>query len=480
MEGLKSVSLAPESVPTFHPDEVPKRAAVQVPERKERKKPEQSKEEAEAAIAEFKGILFGNKPVVPGAKKEEVKEEPAKEEAAPEPEPKVEEKPAPAKSKVKVTKRAKRDPINEEEVEAIVAKTTARATAEALRVAEEQKKKTTAAEEHSFLTDADKRRLENLKELESSNDRYVGVTKQFVAYKQKEAHYRDKWAKENPGVDFDPEADEHEDFYAKHSPDIDQDDYTEAVASAKAKKLIEKEREKLSAKHDEMERKITDRELEPVLINRANQALVEMLGGVDEDLAKLFTEKGGAAVAEENPLAFEVLDNLAKPMQKMVYELSKISNPRARYGFDPKNQVHVELDKWVTGKFEEFAEEERDGKPFVQYSEFIRLPALQQRKAWTVAPEDLVEVLVQDFAAEAKAIIADREAKMESYIKRKSGASKATGGEKGAAVEKPAPAAPKHTSPAGQGGGVSQPKLEATATQQKTLGKEIRSLLFND
>lgn len=341
------------------------------------------------------------------------------------------------------------------EVVEAVTQSAVRAATEANRLANENKPAAKEAEEDDTLSEADKRDLEVFKYLEKQNpDRYAGATKKFLKFTKEFDKYRTKWEEENPDKPFDPQAADHDQFYAKHQPPHDPDELEEARLNMKVEARLKEKDKESDERYGKLETKIIEQELAPVIDKRAASAVAAMVNEVDPELAKVLSEKGPDAVSDADPIAFEVLDKSALELRQALAELEKLSHPSGRFKFDPRNQIHGFLDRFASGlensiKDLPVDEQVRDGKIFATQAEMRSIPKAQQGRYWTLGPEDISTALVSETASGAKKIIKVERDRIDKYIKARGlSAAKTTDDAKGADGKGGGSASSKPNSPA--------------------------------
>lgn len=344
-------------------------------------------------------------------------------------EEKVDEK---AEEKPKVTKRAKSGMTPE--LMETVAQTAARAAVAANKAAEP---KTEKVDETADMSESDKRDLEVFQHLEQQKpEAYKGVAKQFVKFTKEFEKYRTKWEEENDGKEFDPESTDHDQFYAKHQPKYDPADLEEAKINMRLEaKLKERERDH-EDRYGKLETRLLEQDLAPVIDKKAGDAVAAMVAEVDSDLAKALSEKGPDAIAESDPIAFEVLDRSAADLRGALAELEKLSHPSGRFKFDKKNPIHDSLDRFAVNleksiKDLPMDEQIRDGKMFATQTELRSIPEKERSRYWVLTPDDIAASLVSETAGGAKKLIEGERARIKKYAEKMGlSASKPTGDEK--------------------------------------------------
>lgn len=188
------------------------------------------------------------------------------------------------------------------------------------RAIEPESPKPKSEEPEAGLTYGERRDLAVIKRLEKS-DAYKGkgLSQKFLESFKKSDEYESKWLADNPGKEFDPEADEHEAFFKSIDVvnKIDEDDWEEAKdalvrdeAKAEAKKELKGEIEPIAKRQkliDEM----------PHINSSRVEAAVTFFTGMGEDFKEVLG-KGGQ-------INFEAIDKLnqAEPLNATVFEAAQ-------------------------------------------------------------------------------------------------------------------------------------------------------------
>lgn len=321
--------------------------------------------------------------------------------------------------KGKFTKKP-RSGITPELVETM-ATTAARAAVEANR-ASAAPDKPTEADPAADLSPADRRDLEVLSYMAKNDDRYKGLDKQFLKFTKEFGAYQADWEKENPDKQFDPEDSEHDTFYAKHEPKYDRADFDEARISMTLDSRMKERERAMEERYGKIESKLLEQELAPVLDRKAGESIHAMVQAVDPEAAKVLVEKGQEALAEQDPMTFEVLDRTASDMRVLVGELEKLSHPSGRFRFDEKNPAHKFLDEFAAGleqsiKRMPFEDQVRDGKMFATQAELSGMPAAQRSRFWTIDNSIITEELVKSMSEGAKKVLTEQRNKLDKYAK---------------------------------------------------------------
>lgn len=367
------------------------------------------------AVADFTSAFLGNdKPEAP--KKPEEKPDKKPEEKKPAPRAK---KPAPAPAAPQ---------ISADEI----AEATARGVATALKKTEPEPEK----EPESSLSDAEKSRVEALKQMEKSNpDKYKGIAKRYEESIAKFDDYATQWEKENKGKKFDEDAEEHKEFKAslEEGLDWDEDDYADARAEIKAKQVLEEYKKESGGKLAEIEEREKQRErlaksapaIEAAKVKNAR----DFMTGIGGEFKGLVDEKGvlnkelGEKLMAEDPVQCQIVLDSADLTEKLVETNFKLFNEIER--FDPKNPIHVSLNNFILGTeqrlLQQPAEYQLDGygRKFVASAEYAKLPEPQRKRVWTLTQPDIESLLVKAMLKQAKAKVQEEQKKFEMLVKAK-------------------------------------------------------------
>lgn len=391
---------------------------------------------------------FGLTPITPPKPPEKKEDEKAKEEAQPAPEAK--EKPAkestPTKEekaeKPKKTKAPDRIiPASEllgdqDESDAITKAATAAATAAVKAMApQKQESREAAPEIPEDLQD----QLEVLKELETE-DRFKGITKQAIEFKRKgglEDEYTRRWKKENPGKEYDPDDQEHEDFYQENDPTARHDDIDRAIKRAE-KRILKREavdevRKEIEPQIREQANERRRQEMEPWIQKEADQSVYLAAAAISEDLRNTLVEKGGRAVAELDPIAAEVLDDVLPKYLPIQEEAVRMFNnlTTIKPGNLSNAQAQViatinELQDVILSDQQHQVRQVRTprgviNQRFVPMAQYHKLSDEEKERAWTVGGGDVVGYIRSKQNQEVKSKYDSRVKVAESWFGKKSG-----------------------------------------------------------
>lgn len=361
----------------------------------------------------------------PADEKKPAPAEQSKEEAKPaekpkEEAPKAEEKPAEQQDPPKEEKKPKTKApkvIRAEELldeDAITKAATAAATA-AVKATQKQEEPPAEPE----LPRSVQRKMDIFKELET-DPRFKGITKQVVEFKKAggtEDQYKAQWLKDNPGKKFDPNDDDHTDWYADNDPTAKHDDIDEAVEEAQAR-LLEKRSDERATKI--VEERLSKREQEerrrqaaPLADQAAQESVMEAIEALDPKLVEVVQKSGEKGLADEDPIAYNILSSVAGTFAPLISETVRIAEGLTAP--DDRNPLHATLNR-VAGEIENSILEldpaervkvfnvggQRVQKRFATMEDFQNMPSEKRARYWTVGKDEILYKLKADQKAIAK------------------------------------------------------------------------------
>lgn len=360
------------------------------------------------------------------------------------------EKPAePEKKPVKKTKVPDKiipasELLGEPNEDAVTKAATAAATAAVKAMAPKEEK---AKEEQVVELPKDiQKQLDAFKELESREE-YKGITKQVVDFKKKggvEDQYIRQWKKANPGKPYEPEDDDHTEFYEENDPTTKFESLADDLESAK-EALIERRVEqrvesRLKPKIDEQRDEARRKELEPKIAQTRDSAIFSAVEAISPELAKTLLEKGGEAVGDEDPMAFQVVEDVVPKYLPVIEEAARLFSGVSAVAKNGPNQEQSrvieslnELNDYIAAQDQSVrvrALQTNRGtvyQRFVPFGEFHQLPPEQQAKSWTVTGDDVIAWIQAKQNNEIKA----------RYDRLTTAASKRFGGKPGQDAAKP-------------------------------------------
>lgn len=301
--------------------------------------PAPTAQELEKQREEFTSSMFGPKP----------EPEPEKPEAPAEEKP-VEDKPVEAKVETPPPAAPTPDPDDEEEDEEV---SVVPATPTPVDDLVEAKPETPAADLN--LTPGERRKIEAIRHLEATSPEYKGLAEKTLKFWKDEEAYEAAWKKDpaNKGRRFNPDDDEHQDFY-DGEPEVDSDDLEEARVDLKVQAKMAEAEERMAKRRDPEIEEIKAREqmraAKPKIKDAAAAALVSVFNAVPEfaaaikEGAKGLTDEKEAALEAKYPVLYDVVATEADRAFLISAEIAKFKAlPNYRLDEGMRREVRGEI-----------------------------------------------------------------------------------------------------------------------------------------
>jgi hypothetical protein len=448
----------------------------------------------------------------PNAKKEEKKDDKAKEPAKEEKATTEKKETAKAEEK-KPEKAAKESPTDggegkqvekEEKPKLETAKKEAPApsvdyeklaTSVATATAKAIKESTPAKEEKNAdddVPEARRRDLSALEYLEANNPRYKGKKAEYVKFAKAEADYISKWEKDNPGRKFDADDEDHSAFYDRHEPEIHprdlEDARVELAADRRAKALFEKEsgstRKELEEIKLQRDLERSDREV-PMFVAR-NIALVSHAMG--EDVAKAMSElKADETLEEKDPAAHAALVSILPDLHEQTKAAAHLFGTEGR-AYNAKNPAHqavaresTELEKLLLAQPESKLTD-KQGRKYAKLDDWANMTPEQKANHWTINGDLMAAHLANRAAEKAETLYKTEREKAEKLAKAygyvKAGASDTAQDKNSAEHEESEPENGKLRSPSTSSKTIIQPGVTTSPKTAKTGGDRMLDRMY--
>tara|TARA_R100000152_G_scaffold3852_1_gene1343 strand:+ start:3375 stop:4832 length:1458 start_codon:yes stop_codon:yes gene_type:complete len=414
--GVQMVSAADLGKPLI--DQVQEQASQEEPEQQqEETPPEEPKEEIKDAASSLMERLGYKKPS---------EEPPAEPEPEPEPvEEKVEEEPV-AEEK---PKRKRGRPRKDESITANEIKDIIRETASSVAAANSPKDTPQQVTSYDEIEALNKDDLEIFASLEEKDPKYAGIRDKYKKYLGSLSGYKEAWAKDNPGLTFNPNDAEHEDWVNSNMPEFDDRDFDDARIETRAKRLIKDQEQKYMSELDSVRSEVAEANMKTELQDGANNSIAEVVSNIDESYLKMIQENGGEALEEADPIAHHVLNDTLSRSENMLYELEKLSHPSRKFKLNAANETHKELLQFAMGKEKEIAalspsDQIHEGKRFATTEQYAKMSDAQRQNHWRLEPSHIKTMYVSQISQEAKNRIQSERERFERYISKKSSGTK--------------------------------------------------------
>ena len=261
------------------------------------------------------------------------------------------------------------------------------------------------------LTPAERRQFEVYQELESwKPDQYKGVTSKYLKSLTETQDYVKTWSKENPGTKFNPNDEQHNEFFERVEPPVDEDDWDDAKANLRARAISEQAVKPLNEKLHQMEQDRAKAMLEPFVEQKTLEGVKMFLNEFDPELAAEIVKPDGLkALTEKDPITVGILNHAATTVGSLAAEIVRLHDPNAGIQFDPRNPAHKEIADFILSQEDRISklpanDRMRDGKRFIGRLAYRNLPPDDKPAYWFLDQDDITYLLAQKYALGAKKI----------------------------------------------------------------------------
>ena len=375
---------------------------------------------------------------------------------------------------VKETRRREVAPSMED-----MAKLAGQAAAEAIKQSNKETYEEVSNDVSSTLDDDDQSTYEVFAEMEKSNpDKYKGAKEKFASFVEASKEYQRQWSEDNPHEAFDPDSEDHVEFYKNNEPKYSQSDFKKAEKKVDMAPLLSEVEKKYQERIDELEHKIHRKnESEPKARESASDAVKEMVKAVSPEMEKIMSEKGLEEAEKSDPLIFDKVSQAADSLSVMVYELEQNQTETGLFAPNAKNQNHTVINQFLSDK-EAYVKslppqsQNWNGRRFATNSEFKRMSNADKSKHWTIDANLAKAELVKEITATVNSQVEQSKQMLERYGAAPAGKktqSRSTGKTK--TTNKP-------MSPESSATSASSPNLTTGTEEISTPEKELADMLW--
>jgi hypothetical protein len=285
-------------------------------------------------------------------------------------------------------------------------------------------------DEFEELPEKERRKIPVLQQLEVMDpNRYKGLAKAYAENLKAVVKYQEKWEQENPDKEFDPEAEEHNAFFAKHVVDWDDDDYINATVELRTKKIEEQVQAKSSERLSAIEKREQAREFEPRALMESKRSARLVFNALDDPQFKDLVAENGAInqaqaqkIVAEDPMAADIIFPEVVRIEQLCAESFRLHNGIA--DFDRNNHDHVYLANFAAAQEAEIQslpkpqQLDEKGRKFATAADYHRMTPEQQAKHYRLSAQDLNNLLAADLGAKAKAKLVGERTRLEQMAKK--------------------------------------------------------------
>ena len=336
----------------------------------------------------------------------------------------------------------------------------------------------------STLTSREKHELEVAKYMARTDPASHGnAPKIYLANVKQAEDYGQRWLAQNPGKAYDPDDEEHSDFFDGLKEPYSDYEFEQARAEAAAERVAARTSAKTEKRIQEVEQDAAHTDLRRASEDTVTAAFGILVKDVDESALTDLNKGGWNALAERDPILAPVLAAAVEEMQPMIHTIVEIDDPKGRIKLDLENPRHAEWGRFLIQKEAQMAGETDDhGRQFATRHQYGQMSAAQRAQHWYLTPEHLIQSYIEDTKEKVVARVKSERDRLEKTARalgyQKSGVTPAASSSAPASPPAAAPAASKPVSPSSGGGSKTDQPATASAGSTDRALKKTSEVLF--
>jgi hypothetical protein len=229
----------------------------------------------------------------------------------------------------------------------------------------------------------------------------------FLANLEKSDKYAQAWEARNPGKPFDPEDDEHNEFFASikqpYTPQELRRAEASMVARAETERVAATRDEKTSAELKEIKSENARLKLAPKVNSTMAQAIGFMANQMGDDIVSILNSGGAQKLQEVDPEADSAIREAIGDVSPLIQAIVEIEESGGTVEYDKKNPAHRRYFEILAAKEEEYAGavDER-GRSCVSRAEYAQMSPAQRAQHYFLTPENIIAEVVSEQAQKTK------------------------------------------------------------------------------
>ena len=270
------------------------------------------------------------------------------------------------------------------------------------------------------LSGREKHELDVAKYMAKNNpDQHRDAPKIYLANVKSAEEYRQRWLNQNPGKAYDPDDDEHSDFFDSLKEPYSDYEFEQARAEAAAERVASRREAKTEKRIQEVEQDAAHTDLRRVTESTMTGAFGLLVGEVDKAALTDLNKGGWEALAERDPILAPVLAAAVGEMEPMIRTIVEIDDPKGRIKLDVDgNPQHAAWGHFLIQKESELTgETDADGRVFATRDQFRRMSAAQQQRHWYLTTDHLLQAYVEETKEKVSSRVKSERARIEKAAK---------------------------------------------------------------
>lgn len=249
--------------------------------------------------------------------------------------------------------------------------------------------------------------------MEKMYPKQKGISDRYRNALKRQQEYESAWQRDHPAEQFDPDADEHNEFFEKNAVDYDDKAYFNAAAKLMADESTKDIREEVKSNRAEIERERRLKEAEPTLQREEKKAGEQFFAALGDDDFSGIVTNGTVdtakvnALFESNPAKAEIVFGAAAAVETVARAASALFSGLET--FNEKRSEHiavndaaVQIEDWMLRAAHPEDQLDQDGRQFAPIATFQKMTKAQQARHWTVDAQAIHQVVAYNHAEMAK------------------------------------------------------------------------------
>lgn len=252
---------------------------------------------------------------------------------------------------------------------------------------------------------------------------YGDIRKKLAKYAKAEDDYRTKWEDDHQGEEFDPDSDEHNEFYERIKPEFDQRDFDQAKESLIEQRVAARAEERV---RQEMQREFEQREragqVRPEIEREMVGLMGQMLTEADPDNAELAKDWASIqSLDEKNPLLADVMVQVHNDVRPVLEATVRLF--RGIDKADDQNPVHQRVFGLITeaeqqvGRLPLKDRYDDEGRLFATQEAYQKMSQTERQRHWYVGENELSALVKGRAVSQTKALYERERQRLERYTK---------------------------------------------------------------
>lgn len=339
------------------------------------------------------------------------------------------------------------------------------------------------------LKPEDRHEYEVAKSMAETNPKFKDAPRLILDHVKKSESYADRWLVQNPGRQFDPDDEEHNDFYDGLQKPWSDHEFRTAEIEMAAERVAAKRTSAQENRLRELEKDNARVELGGI-VQRTFEAAAGHMATELKVVDRLKAAGDFDKFRDEDPITADAMASALGPIQPLIEAIVQIDDPKGRFPIDERNPAHQAWIQLLTEKEAQYAGvESQDGKMFATRIAFREMNPAQRARHWYLTPDHLVSEVVQEAVATASERLKTEKEKQKKialslgYVlapEQAAAAARAaaTNGAAGTGHVQPQPGATKPVSPSVGSGAKIDTKGTSTPTGRAATLAAMGDILF--